>query len=461
MIDIKEQQHVALLNQAKHLLNKNNQTQLVSITKKVKQADLLRSFEAAKELGGNRTLWISADRDFAMVSVGIAHEICAQHDWFETVKDAWDGLIEHALVSNPHDVPGTGLVAVGGMAFDPLKTSTALWESYKNSQFIIPSLLLVQSENELYLTTNVTIEQETNINKLVSEMQEMEATFIAGKDIPYVQSTVTDKQEIDANQWKQLVQSAKDTIADKHAHKIVLARELRLTFSSKAEISRMLKQLEEMQPNSYIFAMEHGEDCFVGATPERLVRVKQQELLSTCLAGTAPRGKTPEEDEQISKALLQDDKNLQEHDFVVRMIQDAIAPYCSHIEVPEKPVAYPLKNLQHLYTPVTARLKEGMGILDAVKRLHPTPALGGTPNEAALSFIRDHEQLDRGWYGAPVGWMDSNQNGEFAVAIRSGLIQSKEASLFAGCGIVQDSDIEAEYAETAMKFLPMLSALEG
>jgi len=142
------------------------------------------------------------------------------------------------------------------------------------------------------------------------------------------------------------------------------------------------------------------------------------------------------------------------------MIRNSIENYCSDVQIPKEPIIYPLKNLQHLYTPVTATLKNGQSIFDIIKQLHPTPALGGVPREKSLAFIRDHELLDRGWYGSPVGWLDSNQNAEFAVAIRSGLIQGDEASLFAGCGIMKDSDPEAEYEETNIKFLPMLSVLE-
>ncbi len=133
---------------------------------------------------------------------------------------------------------------------------------------------------------------------------------------------------------------------------------------------------------------------------------------------------------------------------------------CDAVYVPDKPVIHPFKNLQHLYTPVTARLQKGYSIFDIIEKLHPTPALGGVPREKSMTYIREHEQLDRGWYGAPVGWMDSNRNGEFAVAIRSGLVQGNIVSLFAGCGVVRDSDPEAEYEETKIKFRPMLSVLE-
>ena len=143
------------------------------------------------------------------------------------------------------------------------------------------------------------------------------------------------------------------------------------------------------------------------------------------------------------------------------MIKEAVLKTCTNVNIPNEPVLHPLKNLQHLYTPVTGTLKDEYSIFDCLKDLHPTPALGGTPTEDSLAYIREHELLDRGWYGAPIGWVDSNQNGEFAVAIRSGLIQGDEASLFAGCGVLADSDPEMEFEETRIKMLPMLNVLGG
>src|SRR5699024_1455499 len=247
---------------------------------------------------------------------------------------------------------------------------------------------------------------------------------------------VKNKIEIEPEEWKESVKLARDAIIAEKAKKIVLAREMRLSFEDELIVGDVLEKLIETQPNSYIFAIEKGSDCFVGATPERLVKVTGNELLSTCLAGTAPRGETKEVDEKIGADLLNDAKNREEHKYVVQMIKESIDPACENINIPDKPVIYPLANLQHLYTPVTADLK---------KKLHPTPALGGLPSEAALQFIRDHERLDRGWYGAPVGWLDDRFNGEFAVAIRSGLIQADEASIFAGCGVMKDSVPEHEY----------------
>lgn len=143
------------------------------------------------------------------------------------------------------------------------------------------------------------------------------------------------------------------------------------------------------------------------------------------------------------------------------MIKNAMKESCIRISSPTQPDILKMRDIQHLYTPVRGVAKENVSLLTVVDRLHPTPALGGQPKQKAYEIIRELEVLDRGWYGSPVGWLDTKDNGEFAVAIRSGLINSNNASLFAGCGIVGDSEPESEYTETMIKFRPMLSALGG
>ena len=143
------------------------------------------------------------------------------------------------------------------------------------------------------------------------------------------------------------------------------------------------------------------------------------------------------------------------------MIKGAIEDTCSEVDIPSEPRLLKLRHIQHLYTPVKGKPNLGTSLLMLVERLHPTPALGGVPTTSAMLKIREVEDMDRGFYGGPIGWLDYQGNGEFAVAIRSGLIQENEASIFAGCGVVENSEPESEYEETKIKFKPMLSALGG
>ncbi|HET7034704.1 MAG TPA: chorismate-binding protein, partial [Thermomicrobiaceae bacterium] len=159
--------------------------------------------------------------------------------------------------------------------------------------------------------------------------------------------------------------------------------------------------------------------------------------------------------------LLASAKDRGEHAIVVRALAEGLAGICRELEMPAEPKLLSVANIHHLHTPLRARLQPGRTLLDAVERLHPTPAVGGWPRDPALRFIRAQEGLDRGWYAAPVGWLDRHGAGEFAVALRSALVEGASATLFAGCGIVADSDPDQEYAESAIKLRPMLSALAG
>ncbi|RDW18736.1 isochorismate synthase [Oceanobacillus arenosus] len=461
MIEIKEVQVEALFEKVIQGLQNNENARLVSITKKIQTTDALEFYEQARFMGKNRTFWTNSNRSLFLVGIGEAYEIVANQSRFKETKQQWDHLLEQAVIHNPYQLPGTGVIALGGMSFDPKKNTTELWKHFKPSQFMIPEFQLANYQDESYFTMNVFVKKDDHPGQLAAATRQLEAKLLQPNHLEAEALTIDKRVEIDPEGWKESVRTATSEIRNKKAEKIVLAREVRLTFNKKAESGAIINKLLDTQANSYIFAFEKLEDCFIGATPERLVKVEQDQLLSTCLAGTAPRGETKAEDDRISNELLHDEKNRQEHDFVVQMIKRSIKDYCTDLVIPDVPVVYPLKNLQHLYTPVTAKLKAGYSIFDIIEQLHPTPALGGTPREESLAFIRENEALDRGWYGAPVGWLDSNQNGEFAVAIRSALIHGDSASLFAGCGVVKNSDPEEEYEETNIKLMPMLSVLGG
>lgn len=434
---------------------------LFSWTKKIDKVDLIDVFQAAENTKKDRLFWTNSSNDFALVGVGCTHKMIGHEDRFEQLQKEWKNILQEAIIHDHFKDVGTGLVALGGMSFDPKREKSGLWAKYPTSQLTIPAYMVVKNNSNYYLTMNRYLTNKDNIEQIIHEVNMMEKILLTETEHHHSTQKVIAKKEIAPNTWKKTVQKAVDEIKQNRAKKIVLAREMRLKLNKDANIAGMLKKLINTQPNSYIFAFEQGDNCFLGATPERLVQVQGDKLLSTCLAGTAPRGKTKEEDATIARSLLFDQKNREEHDYVVQMIKQNIEKYCEAIDIPKEPVIYPLRNLQHLYTPVTAKLKPSYTVFDIIKKLHPTPALGGVPREKALAFIREEERLDRGWYGAPIGWLDSNKNSEFAVAIRSGLIQKDEVSLFAGCGVMRDSDPEMEYDETNVKFLPMLHIMEA
>lgn len=255
--------------------------------------------------------------------------------------------------------------------------------------------------------------------------------------------------------FRRVVEEAVAAIRRFELAKVVVARAAQVEGSWRA--AQVLRRLREDQSHCTIFAAAHRDACFLGATPEWLVRLRDGQARISCLAGTAPRGKTEEEDVRLGQELLHSPKNLEEHAFVLTTVRESLAGV-AELQVAEGPVLMKLPNLQHLSTPVTAQAVD-RGVLALVERLHPTPAVAGYPRQEALDFLRAHERLDRGGYAAPLGWVDRRGQGEFAVGLRSALLRGGHATVFAGCGIVADSDPESEYAESSLKMRPMLAAL--
>jgi isochorismate synthase len=260
-------------------------------------------------------------------------------------------------------------------------------------------------------------------------------------------------------EWEALVEDAARACGNGALEKVVLARAVYARARVPFDPAAALERLRDAYPNAYIFAVARGPRCFLGATPERLVRLRDGAVDAACLAGSAPRGETPEEDARLGTALLASAKDRAEHAVVVRSVRAALEGVCSEVHAADVPRLLRLRNVQHLYTPVDGRVSWPTCVLDLVQRLHPTPAVGGYPRERALRFIREREGLDRGWYAGPVGWLDRRGNGEFAIALRSALLHGAEATLFAGCGIMAQSHASDEYAETCLKLCPMLNAL--
>lgn len=442
---------------------------LVSYVQKVNNIDPLSFFAAGEHVfTDDRFFWSDPSRQKIIVGLGalFTYQSKDGHQ-LSKLEEEWERLIKHHVVNEKPKISGTGPVLVGGISFDPLKEKTNLWSNFPDTKMFLPKYSLTSNGDDTWLTINELVYPDdqplTKQHMLMNEQRNVfKHTSDSMFDNIYNQDqTILDIEETDKEVWLDAVERTAMEIRDREIDKVVLARELRVKSNKPFIPVSILQRLRREQPTSYIFAVQSQEDCFLGASPERLVKRENNQFYSTCLAGSIERGKTAFEDDQLGTFLLNDDKNLHEHKLVVNMIKEAFEKSCYKVDVPNSPILYKVRDIQHLYTPVTGEPKEDVSLLTMVKHLHPTPALGGFPKADALNKIRDVEQLDRGWYAAPVGWMDAEGNGEFLVSIRSGLIQGNEVSLFAGCGIVGDSVPESEYKETNMKFRPMLSAIGG
>lgn len=440
-----------VIDQLRHVLGKKEH--MVSITIRMEQIDPLAFFSAGETLFyGQRFYWSDCLHERTFVGLGRAQVIKSNEKTkkrFRDVEREWKQIVEGAFIE------GQGPLMFGGFAFDPLKQSDEHWIEFPSAQFVVPTFLLTKQRDEIWLTVNVVHESLNQIEEMIDSL------FHTRDESDSHRAHIVKKEEVARDQWLRSVHYATDLIRNDAIEKVVLARKLFLSFSERIDRSHVLRSLREQQPMSYIFAFENGSTCFIGASPEQLVRKNGHMCETACLAGSIRRGHTVKEDEELGRWLLQDDKNRREHAFVVDMIKQAMNEVCTEVVIPNEPTLLKMRHIQHLYTPVQAKVKEGVSIFSLVERLHPTPALGGFPKEKAVQTIREIEPLDRGWYAAPIGWVDANGNGEFAVAIRSALLEDNKAHLFAGCGIVAHSDPHNEYEETNVKFKPMLLALEG
>ncbi len=476
---------------------------LVSLTERVEWQAATRFFAAAQTQGEEAFLWTHPDQQFALAGVGVAHRIDTQGESrFRDTATAWQALLEDAIVDGLDTLAGSGPTLVGGFGFDPLRSRTGGWQGFTDGSFVLPRYQLTTHRDAALLTENLVIEA-TDTRQETSNGTDWRAarprathpgrrTQDAGTSPPNPLSIVERGRTatypltssnlsrnghhpsgdhkgrpyrieslLPPETWKAIVARATRDIQAGDYEKIVLARGVQVTADHTFDLYAVLSALQQAYPWAYTFAITRGTKTFLGATPERLVGVSGGIVRATALAGTARRGSTPEEDVQVGSDLMASPKNRHEHDVVVQMLRAALSDPCVDIHAADNPTLLKLANVQHLYTPVSGRLRPHATLMDLIARLHPTPAVGGLPSQKAMGYIRDHEGLDRGWYAAPVGWLDARKEGDFAVALRSGLVEGNTATLFAGCGIVADSDPAAELTESELKLQPMLKALHS
>lgn len=439
---------------------------LLSEVQEIDHIEPLSFFAAGNnQYAGERFFWKDSSESLIFAGLGICKEIQSDQasDRFFHVEEEWKKFVKSAIRIGYRDVQGTGPLMFGGFSFDPLKKQSDLWLGYSDARLHVPEFLLTKNGDKTYLTVNILCtkyDDASLADKIVAKRKAILSPLAQPQEKAFV--NIVDEREVAQEQWKDTVKALVEDLREREdLKKVVMARELQVTANEDIPVEFVLRNLLNEQPDSYTFAFEANGSCFVGASPERLVKKEGKRLYSACLAGSIAKGGTEEEEKRLGEELLSDEKNLIEHQYVVDMIRTAMEQVCTEVEIPEKPVLLKMRDIQHLYTPVIGMVKDKNSLLKIVSLLHPTPALGGFPKEMAVEKIREIEGLDRGFYGAPIGWMDELGDGEFAVAIRSGLLKGKNAHLFAGCGIVKDSDADSEFAETKIKFRPMLSALGG
>jgi isochorismate synthase len=418
-------------------------------------------FERA--VGEERTYWEQPGEAFAFVAAGVAERFAGEGAArFAAAAEAWRQLLDGAIIETDGDATLAGPVCVGGFAFDPGRVSATHWRDFGSGQLTVPQFLFVRDGARSCLTISLVLGPGCDVRSVAGGLADAVDRLLHGCEAGPPNQDGAGLQrppDRDAGAWQDMVREAIGEIRRGEAEKVVLAREVRVSLPEGFAVATVLRRLRSRYDHCTIFAFSRGERCFAGATPERLIRLDGSTVQATCLAGSTARGMTDAEDLALGRALLSDPKERREHELVVRALRDGLGPVCARLDYPETPEVLRMPNVQHLQTRMAGELRGPGDVLSLVERLHPTPAVGGAPREAALPLVRRHERFDRGWYAGPVGWMDRFGNGEFVVGLRSALIGAQEARLYAGCGILADSDPEREYRESCLKLRPMLWAL--
>ncbi|MNK62425.1 Salicylate biosynthesis isochorismate synthase [compost metagenome] len=350
----------------------------------------------------------------------------------------------------------------GGIAFDPTTPPHPSWPDGSPARFVLPRVLVKQTHAEATLFVTDWAQPEDAVDDLLSRFEDAlrgvddwsEASLPAGL-APAEPELAEDARD----RWFSQVESALGHIQAGDVTKIVLSRDLPVRSEGPIPMGAVIRGLEAIATSGTVFGLQFEPgSAFVGATPELLVSVSGDVVESDCLAGTTKRTGDPEEDDRLALALLADDKERREHAYVITAVTEALAPLCESFDVPETPTLMVLPTLQHLHSPAQGRLREGVALGTILRRLHPTPAVGGTPRLSALGLIHDLEARPRGWYAGAIGWIGADA-ARFSVGIRSAVLHPDGAIVFGGCGIVRGSDPAAEWDETQRKAATLLNLL--
>lgn len=391
----------------------------------------------------------------AMAGVGVAHRIDlrGRERFLDLKRQAarfWENVVSEAFTTS-----GSSPRLFGGFAFDVGAADEAPWTSFGDGCFTLPRLLYSCDAD----STSGHLQLAVNGHELADP--DAAGRFLGLLETALLELQVADPGTAPSHElhvqspfddtWTTQIEAIRAGIEAGHFEKVVAARRSLVEVSRAFDVTAVLGRLAEGLRASTRFAFQRPGVTFLGATPERLVTRRGEQIETEALAGSIALGQAAE--------LLSSGKDQQEHRLVVDSIVRRLEPLCRELDVRSEPRVQELREVLHLHTPIRGCLAAPYHVLDLVELLHPTPAVGGVPTEIAMTWIAEHERAQRGWYAAPIGWFDAAGDGEFAVALRSSVLEGRRAHLYAGAGIVQDSDPDLEYQETELKLQALLGAL--
>jgi isochorismate synthase len=382
---------------------------------------------------------------------------------FEEVAARWRALAAVALC-DAADARGAGLIAVGGFAFAPDGGASPHWSGFAPASLHVPEVALARTGDDVTLTVAALACADDTADDLLLRIErrlgELRSSPLALLD-PDPVGRYQVAGSAPPEHYEAAVARAVERIRAGIMEKIVIAREVQVHAPAAYDAAAIYGVLREGFPACFCFCAGRGDAAFVAASPELLIRREGMRASTLALAGSTRRSADPSVDDHLGEQLLRSDKDRAEQAIVARRIERALRPLSLWVAAAEEPVIVKMANIQHLATPIRAQLARSVGVVRLAGVLHPTPAVGGEPFAVAEPLIPALEGLDRGWYAGPVGWTDTNEDGEFCVALRCALLRGPLARCYAGVGVVRDSDPAAELAETDVKLGALLPVLAG
>ena len=419
---------------------------------------------ASLPAGGFRFFWEHPQAGFALAGAGLAGNATGTgQQRFAQVAQAIEPLLAGAARGAPPGQVPLPPHAVGGFAFFP-ELSSREWPGFPPGWMALPAWLAIRQPGRTALLAQVVVTPGAAPESVAASIQR---ALESPRNAPPRPARTAEGAsggfrwvgDDGRARWLDVVRNAREAVRGGALRKVVLALSRDLECNQAPDPAAMLQRLRRDYPDCFAFLVDPGQgSLYLGATPERLVKTDNGSFHLTALAGTMPRGSGEEADHAMGRRLFDSPKERQEHAIVVDDMLEALLPF-GQVNMPEAPQLKALANVWHLHTPLVLRPSRPVSLLTLVERLHPTPAVGGLPRGPAFDLIRRVETFDRGWYAGPVGWINGDRQGEFAVALRSGTVSGNRVRLFAGGGIMAESDPEREFEETQVKFQPLLSAL--
>lgn len=437
---------------------------LVSVTHPVELEDPVAAVSGARLAGDRWFCWEQPDRGFALATLGSAAELVSRgEDRFADVVAEGAELLRGRLGREPDRLPaGAGPVLCGGFAFDPDGGREPHWSSFPPALIVLPEVALLREGDRTYLTVCALTGDDPGrtLSRIEARLAALRAERLPMLD-PHPIGEVAIRSVLPPEHHQRAVATAVERIRAGELEKVVLAREVVVEAPAALDPAAVGGALREVFPSCFCFACGSPEGTFLGASPEVLVRRRGAGVATVALAGSTRRSADPAVDGHLGEQLRRSAKERSEHAIVARQIERLLAPLSVWVQAEAEPSLVTVANVQHLATAIHAQLAEPRSAFELAGLLHPTPAVGGEPREAALAAISELEGIDRGWYAGALGWMDAAEDGELCVGLRSALLRDRTAHLYAGGGIVAGSDPEAELAETEVKLDALLPLLGG